>query len=69
MVGKRYLFHAGGQLHIQPIREINALRGKKLLELPNQDAEEINQELAQCPGDQLCLEYTAMQDQTSVTLC
>lgn len=58
-----------GQLHIQPIREINSLRRKKLLELSNQDAEETNQKLAQFSGDQLCLEYTAQQDQASVTLC
>ena len=58
-----------GQLHIQPIREINSLRKKKLLELSEQDTEEICQKLAQCPGDQLCLEYTAGQDQASVTLC
>ena len=58
-----------GQLHIQPIREITSLRRKKLLERFDQDAEGINQELAQCPGDQLCLEYTAEQDGASVTLC
>ena len=57
-----------GALHIQPIREINALRRKKLLELSDQDADEANQKLAQRPGDQLCLEYTAQQDQASVTL-
>lgn len=58
-----------GQLHIQPIREINSLRNEKLLELSNQDAEVTNQKLEQFRGDQLCLEYTAQQDQASVTLC
>lgn len=57
-----------GQLHIQPIREVNSLRKKKLLELSNQDAEETNQKLAQFQCDQLCLAYTAQQDQASVTL-
>lgn len=58
-----------GQLHIQPIREINSLRKKKLLELSDQARLEVNQKLAQCQGDPLCLEYTAEQDRASVTLC
>ncbi len=58
-----------GQLHMQPIREINSLRREKLLELSGQDAEEANRQLTQCRCDQLCLEYTARQDWASVTLC
>lgn len=58
-----------GQLHIQPIREITALRGKKLLTLSSGDEAEANGQLAQCRGDQLCLEYTSEQDRASVTLC
>lgn len=58
-----------GELHIQPIREINSLRKKKLLELSDQARLEVNQKLAQRQGDQLCLEYTAKQDWASVTLC
>ena len=58
-----------GQLHIQPIREITSLRRKKLLERFDQDTTEANQQLTQCQGDQLYLEYTAEQDRASVTLC
>lgn len=58
-----------GQLHMQPIREIHSLRKVQLLALPTQDTAEINQKLAQCNGDQLCLEYIAEQHQASVTLC
>lgn len=58
-----------GRLHIQPIREITALRGKRLLALSGGGAAEANGQLAQCWGDQLCLEYTAEQDRASVTLC
>lgn len=58
-----------GALHIQPIREITTLRRKKLLGLSDQDTGLANQQLTQCQGDQLCLEYTAEQDWASVTLC
>lgn len=58
-----------GRLHIQPIREIAALRGETLLALSGGGAAEANEALSRHCGDQLCLEYTAEQDCASVTLC
>lgn len=58
-----------GRLHIQPIREIAALRGETLLALSGGGAAEANEALSRHCGDQLCLEYTAAQDCASVTLC
>lgn len=58
-----------GQLHIQPIREINDLRRDVLLLLTHTDSAEANRLLAQCPGDQLCLEFTAEQEEAWVSLC
>lgn len=58
-----------GRLHIQPIREITALRGETLLALSGGGAAEANEALSRHCGDQLCLEYTAAQDCASVTLC
>lgn len=49
-----------GAVHIQPIRELEALRTEIPLSFP--------EELPQHPGDSLCMEYTAEGDSASVLL-
>ncbi len=50
-----------GQLHIQPIREAESLRKREIPVSGNED-------LAQNPGDALCLEFTCQEDAAAVAL-
>lgn len=58
-----------GQLHLRPIRELETLRNRKLLDASRMSVQEANRKLAELHGDQLCLEYTASGDFASVRLC